>query len=126
PADHSEAQDVGLVAERGEPAQRRRLHVPGWADEEDRIPGRGQLLQARRAEEHVERDVHRPGHVALFVFVRGPDINHAILALPRPDALGYLGGRDDAGHSFGAQEEVREVLAGIGTARWSACRRTGL
>src|SRR2546427_8405192 len=123
PADHPEAQDVRFVAQRGESPERHRLHVPGVADQHDRVSGDGQHLQALPAEEHVEGDVDRAGHVALLVFLGLTDVDHPVPALPGPDAFPYLGGGDDACRSLRPQEEVGESLAGLRGALWSGCGR---
>src|SRR5438128_1525636 len=123
PGDHPEAQDVRFVAQRGESPERHRLHVPGVTDQHDRVSGDGQHLQALPAEEHVEGDVDRAGHVALLVFLGLTDVDHPVPALPGPDAFPYLGGGDDACRSLRPQEEVGESLAGLRGALWSGCGR---
>jgi len=115
PADHhpESAGPTGSYPSAASPPSAIDSMCPEWQTSRMGVPGDRQLLQARRAEEHVQRNVEaRPGTWALLEVLRLTDVDHAVLGLPGLHSLPHLRGGNHPGHPLRPQEEVGEDLAG--------------
>jgi hypothetical protein len=104
-------EDVRVVAERDEAAERHRGGVPGVADEDDGRAVGGQPGEVLGLEQDGERDVHRAGDVPALEVEGGPRVDEELVSARLDPGLQIL--REDGPRAVRGGEEVGQLRGGV-------------